>query len=149
MVLWAKQKLSEFTIALVLAVLIIGGFPAFANVAQQIETAVMPVTDDMRFLSIRETEDGTYFRVVFNKRRSCDFEGLVWYREIENQPPERIKIRFPRSSDDDSDSTRAVGQQQTGEWFAAMSAQDLVHSSFAIVRHRCHPLWQTVTEFYP
>ena len=122
--------------------------PAFAPMLSKWEGEILPVIRDVSLYDIRPDMDGTYFKTSFDKVRDCEFIGLVWYRNDGSGVSERVPIRFPVEEGDQSDRSRAEGKQRTGEWFLRMRSDEL-KDSFAEVRHRCHILWTTKTQFYP
>lgn len=122
--------------------------PPLSPILADFEGRLMPVTKDLAVEDFRHDAAGVYFKATFDKVRECEYLGLVWYRVLSDGRKERVVIRFPRAANDDSDRTRAEGVQRTGEWFLAMTPQEF-ETSYAEVRHRCHPLWSTVTVFYP
>jgi len=97
--------------------------------------------------------------VQFNKVRQCEFlkdfqdptnsripvllrSSLSWY----NTSGQRLRVEFD-PLDDEMPTTRPVGKQIAGPWriFGVRTVED----TYAIVAHRCHPLWLTYTKFYP
>lgn len=105
-----------------------------------------PVTSPAELVSVEPFNGGSLVYFRFNKQRECEFIGLSWFRDTE--PFDRVRINF-NVDDDDSATTRPRGDQVAGPWFIDLPPDELQENSFAIVRHRCHPLWQTSTIFYP
>ncbi len=120
--------------------------PFAVPIASQIEGRVFPVVTDAMVFNLRYDGEYTTVDATFNKRRDCDFDGLVWYINT-GAFYKRIRINFPNDGDD-SDQTRATGQQIATDWKLKMKPEDL-EGSFAELRHICHPLWRTRTRFFP
>lgn len=122
--------------------------PPLAPLMQEAESKVLPVITDMQILDLRADNGGVSFRTSFDKVRGCKFVGLTWFRMLPGGLKEQVPIDFPRAPNDESDRTRPTGEQITGRWWLGMSLEDFETSS-AWVRHVCHPLYESVTQFYP
>jgi hypothetical protein len=122
--------------------------PPLAPFMQEIESRLLPVVSDVKIIDLQEDDGGVSFRTSFDKVRGCKYVGLTWSRTLPGGLKEKVAIDFPRSPTDESDSTRPTGEQITGRWWLAMSLEDFKNST-AWVRHECHILYESVTQFYP
>lgn len=97
--------------------------------------------------------------VQFEKVRQCEFlrnfqdpndttipvllrSSLSWY----TLGGQRLRVQFADQSSELPES-RPVGRQLAGPWriFGVRTVED----TYAIVAHRCHPLWITYSKFFP
>jgi hypothetical protein len=122
--------------------------PPLAPLMQEVEGKLLPVITDMQIIDLRSDGEGVSFRTSFNKVRGCKFVGLTWFKQIPGGLKERVAIDFPRAANDESDRTRPTGEQVTGRWWIGMGLEDFEQST-AWARHVCHPLYESVTQFYP
>lgn len=116
-----------------------------------IETKYFPVVDK---LHISDVQPGPYpgsiqFTAEFVKLRACEYLGLGWYHEENGGQPSRVNTILLRNLTDSDGPTRPPGYTKTGPWIVYMTEDELLHHSFAVLYHRCNPLWVTTTEFYP
>lgn len=107
-----------------------------------------PVTSRAALISAEPFDGGALVYFQFTKVRECEFIGLSWFKGQPDGVFDRVRINF-NGDGDDSGSTRPRGTQIAGPWFIDIPPNELQANSFAIVRHRCHPFWQTSTIFYP
>jgi hypothetical protein len=77
------------------------------------------------------------------KVRQCAFERIEWYIGSEDAYS-RVAVSFEERS-----KARPDGDLSFGPWLIRMTPEEVLHRSFAVVVHRCHPLWLTETRFYP
>lgn len=91
--------------------------------------------------------------VTFKKVRNCEFivnenasdgleSSLSWYT--------KKGVRLPIDFGDKAaklPASRVVGPQAPDVW--RIYGVTTVEGTFAIVEHRCHPLWRTQTKFFP
>lgn len=114
--------------------------PAVFAVGPWVESRVFPVVTDVEVLEPVRLGQGVSFYTRFEKRRQCEFIGLVWY-----DGPHRHAVEFEPEAHL-SPPTRPIGAQATGPW--RVSGITRIDGTRAVVFHRCHPLWLTVTEFF-
>lgn len=112
--------------------------------AGRIEGRFYPVTEDTVIDRIELASDvrsriwGTSRRV-----RDCAFEGLQWYLG-DPRSNARVAVTFEEGA-----KVRPTGEMTFGPWVLHMTPQQVQRNSYAVVLHRCHPLWITETRFYP
>jgi hypothetical protein len=115
-----------------------------------LETRHRPVLSKLTILSVDEvTSETSMVRAEFTKLRSCEYMGIAWYRGSEANDFERVSMIPVEDPEDTSTPNRPVGTQRVGPWRLTMPAGEVRQNSFVQVFHRCHPLWTTMTKFYP
>jgi len=108
-----------------------------------------PVVSKLRILSFEVTPDGnTKLAAEFTKLRDCEYVGIAWFRRYD-AGFERIAVELMRAAGDTSSPNRPLGTQRAGPWVVHLTPDDIRTNSFAQLRHKCHGLWITTTEFYP
>tara|TARA_Y100000310_G_scaffold211266_1_gene212036 strand:- start:15628 stop:16065 length:438 start_codon:yes stop_codon:yes gene_type:complete len=107
----------------------------------QIESRVFPVTSKINVVRSKTMGDDLLIWVEFEKKRQCDFLGMVWYKDakrliIDLEPG--AATSFP---------TRPTGPQSIGPWklYDVTSLHGVTASTF----HRCNNFWTTLTSVYP
>lgn len=116
--------------------------PAIFSVGPYIETRFFPVVRGTMILNEERVKGGVSFFVQFTKVRQCEFLGLAWY-----VGQVRVPINFAPTAKN-SPRTRPTGDQFTGPWLV-VTRKTSVKGNTAYAYHRCHPLWVTISEFYP
>lgn len=116
--------------------------PAIFSVGPHLETRFFPVVVGTSLQNQERVEGGVSFFVRFTKVRQCEFLGLAWY-----VGQVRVPVNFAPTATN-SPRTRPPGPQYTGPWLVA-THEDTVSGNIAHAYHRCHPLWVTISEFYP
>lgn len=130
-----NKLLSNWSMVAIAIMLVFPMWPVFSN----IEGSLFPVTTKLQYVKETPTDTGTLVYVSFSKKRECEFIGLNIY-----QDSVRLALKF--LDQDDSDSSRPVGDQIAGPWL--IGTYD-VKDTVVTVRHKCHPLWTTRTIMYP
>lgn len=129
---------------------VLAGIYIFFVLGPAVETRWFPVLNKMTILDVRPLTGSTSaVYTEFSKRRSCEYMGIAWYRGNEDKNFERVSMVSMRDPGDTSSPSRPVGSQRAGPWRIAMPAEEVRENSFVQVFHRCHPLWTTMTRFYP
>ncbi len=124
-------------------------FTSYA-VGPAFETKYNPVVSKLEITSMRQLSDGrTEIRAAFRKLRNCEYIGLAWYVGTRPDRFERVPVTLMRDQDDTGSPNRPVGYQSVGPWIIGLSIDDLRGHSFAQLVHRCHPFWNTITDFFP
>ena len=115
-----------------------------ATFGGRVEGYFFPVTSQV---SIIQTEVinpvQTRFWGELKRERQCAFESLEW-RLGELGSSSRADLVFEEGA-----KVRGSGLEEFGPWVVQLTPDQLLNRSFAVVRHRCHPFWITVTIFYP
>lgn len=115
--------------------------PAIFEVGPRLESAIFPVVDNVQISDVTPTDLGVSFYVRFDKLRQCEFLGIAWY-----QDNVRVGVAFEPGAEN-FPATRPEGDQFAGPWM--LVGADRIEGTRAVVYHRCHPLWVTVSQFYP
>ena len=145
-----KSGLIDISIALAIVMGLAVIFPALAGLAQDIEQNLYPVTTPVELIQVEEIDaDNTLVWVRFEKLRGCQYLGLSWFQGDLETGATRVRLSFGKPDTDQSDTTRPEGIQIAGPWKVGMSKADLLNNSYAMLSHRCHPLWISKTQFYP
>lgn len=116
-----------------------------------IETRWLPVVGKLDILRVDAMPDGqSEIYVRFDKLRNCKYLGMAWYRGDRTKPSfERVEFDTLLPKGERPNPTRPIGEQVAGPWRIAMPPDELRGNSFVELRHECHQLWETRTEFYP
>lgn len=78
----------------------------------------------------------------FEKVRDCTFLGIEFYLgDIDRSARAQLML-------EEGSKVRGNGFEDWGPWVVQLTESQLAENSYAIVRHRCHPFWETVTRFY-
>lgn len=114
------------------------------------ETRFFPVVGKLQILRMDPLPGKkTAVFAAFEKLRNCEYIGIAWFSGSRQKGFERVPLVLYRQPGDDSSPNRPIGFQRAGPWEIALTAEEVRTRSFAELHHRCHPLWATVTEFYP
>lgn len=119
----------------------LAAIPAVFAAGPAIENRFFPVVGGVVVSDITNAPDGLSFYVEFNKLRSCEFLGIAWYHDRI-----RVGVAFEPGAEN-YPATRPEGEQFAGPWM--LEGVDKIDGTRAVVYHRCHPLWVTVSHFYP
>ncbi len=115
-----------------------------------IETSYWPVVSKLEITSIEPAAGGkTKIRVAFRKLRDCDYLGISWFVGDRLSNFERVSVELMRDPSDTSSPNRPLGYQHAGPWIVGISPDELKSHSFTQLQHRCHPFWNSITDFYP
>lgn len=115
--------------------------PLLWQVGPWLEHRFFPVVEDVEIHDPTVTEDGVSFFVSFEKVRQCEFVGVAWYSGAV-----RVGVEFAPGHNL-YPATRPEGDQFAGPWL--VRDVSTLEGTRAAAIHRCHPLWQTVSQFYP
>ena len=140
------ERLTGLATGLVLTILLFSLFILFPRISYY-EGEYFPVTGNVTLQILAEDDKGVYVRANFDKIRNCEFIGLNWFRFS----PKGALIRVPLKFLDDGEGpviSRPVGKQEGVRWFIGVTGAELP-VTLAEAKHRCHPLWQTTTQFWP
>jgi len=123
---------------------------ASTGVLSHAEGRVFPVvagTDVTRAVGsvkgIPNIDGQTVFYGHAKKLRNCSFERVEWYL-IDGGVSSRVDVAFYEMG-----KVRHPGDFSFGPWGIMATRKELMQNSWAKVFHRCHPLFLTVTNFYP
>lgn len=140
-----KQVVDGFTISVfaIFALTVLVIIPLFVF-GPDFESRYYPVVKDFKILETYPHEESdpsiTYYRVQFNKVRSCELiRGFEWYL-IDNQGIQTRVLGQP-SADPIS---RPVGANNIPRYEVSNGGQQFV-SQKLVMSHRCHPFWTTYT----
>lgn len=128
--------------------LTIAALMAFAGVltsAQggRVEGYLWPVTTTgvvTQHAAVGETR--TRFWGHASRLRNCTFDHIVWYL---GDPAHRSRADL---TFEEGTKVRGDGVFVFGPWVVQLTPDQLLRRSYAVVYHRCHPLWLTQTRFY-
>jgi len=117
-----------------------------SGVLSHAEGRMFPVvagTDVTRATASSKIDGQTLFYGHAKKLRNCSFERVEWYL-TEGGMSSRIDITFYETG-----KVRRPGEFSFGPWGIMTTRKELMENSWALVYHKCHPLFLTVTHFYP
>lgn len=85
----------------------------------------------------------TQFSGNSKKIRACEFQRVFWRigRPDQENAPAQLTIL-------ETDKVREPGGFGFGPWIVRMNSGDLLYNSHSYAVHRCHFLWETISEFY-
>ena len=117
-----------------------------------LEAKFFPVATKLRVERMESHPLGTIIETAsFTKLRDCTFAGLAWYRKDFNGNFIEVSVlpigiaAFPNGTP----INRPLGENQVGPWLIALPLRQVIYGSIGRIKHRCHPFWTTVTDFYP
>ena len=87
-------------------------------------------------------ETRTRFWGHASRLRNCSFDHIVWFL---GDPVDQARADL---AFEEGTKVRGDGAFTFGPWVVQLTPDQLFHRSYAIVYHRCHPLWLTETRFY-
>lgn len=122
------------------------------SVGPVVETRFFPVVSHARILDEQPTlgGDGTQLQVQFTRLRNCEYLGLAWYQRTSDGGDVRVPVQLGQPLSASSPGRLPIPATITsGPWVVPIPMASLHDGSYAVVFHRCHPLWLTTTEFYP
>ena len=129
------------TVAVTLAFLLIWLLSLYAG---KVEGALFPVVVDTKITSAdRISSLNTRVTGSATKLRECSFVRIEWFLGTPKLSA-YIPVVFEERS-----KVRTAEAFQFGPWILRMSPEEVRDFSYAIVYHKCHPLWLTETRFYP
>lgn len=105
----------------------------------------MPVvvgTDLTRIVG--DDENHTTINGVATKIRDCTYLKMEWFYGDEDGRSVLVPLKILEGS-----KIREDGQFGFGPWRLDLEESLVRDQSFALVYHRCHPMWDTITEFWP
>jgi len=108
-----------------------------------IEGRLLPVVTDVNIDVYQDNGDGwSVLKGSFKKIRNCNFNRLEW-RYGDNQSNVPVALVFPETV------LRKTNKYIFDGWKLQLIPENVKNKSFAVVYHNCHPLWPTITRFYP
>ena len=140
------ERLTGLAVGLIFTLLLFSLFMLFPRMAYY-EGEYFPVVDNVVLEVVHEDENGVYVDAVFDKIRNCEFARLNWYKFSDKGELQRVPLKFIEDGDQGTVS-RPVGLQRGNYWFIGVPRDQLPYT-YAEAVHKCHPLWNTRTEFYP
>jgi len=84
----------------------------------------------------------------FTKTRNCEYKGVGWFLT----EPDGGKTRLRVDNTEEGNVTPAnypKGEFNAGPWRIYASERDIRRRGVAILTHRCHPFYHTLTQWYP
>lgn len=113
------------------------------QIPQRVEGALWPVIVGTDITKTHEAGDETLFYGRATQVRSCGFDRMEWFLD-DGHNFSRVDVTMLETG-----KIRRPGGFAFGPWSVRLSRADLRQRTYAIVYHRCHPLWLTATKFYP
>lgn len=138
--------MTRYEKALVLCVALLIGQSVGAKVMGRAEGRFFPVIENAQIVIDNEksiADTVTQFSGKSVKVRPCEFQRIFWRigRPNDDSSPAQLTIL-------ETDKVRPEGSFEFGPWIVRMNTGDLLYNSHSYAVHRCHPLWETVSEFY-
>lgn len=121
-------------------------WPTIATVGPRLEGTFYPVVVRTQITRVEETADGLASDLWGRARklRDCTFMGLEWYYTTSDGRSTLVPMDVRESS-----KVREPGWMSFGPWRVTLSREQVRENSYALVKHRCHPIWLTETHFWP
>lgn len=118
-------------------------WPVIMTIGPRIEGSIFPVVTRTHISRIVEADGGVTIWGQSDKARDCVYMGVEWYYTSEKNSV-LVPIEFKEGV-----KVRSPGWLNFGPWGLPLTREQLLTSSFAVVKHRCHVLWLTETPFWP
>lgn len=137
------RHLTSWPVAILAAVIVY--FPVIlAEPLGRLEGRFLPAVTDVE-IAISEDPDPIWSRVsgTFTKARDCEFAGIEWRLGV---PGASVPLDFAFL---EPSTVRSPGRQTFGPWRVRARPDQIDALVFAEVQHVCHPIWRTITRFYP
>jgi len=119
-----------------------------------LEGKILPATSKMEIIEKENLEDGTLLiSTKFEKKRYCEFIGMTVIVD-----GRKMEIESSNTPARFTSYTLPVGYYFGGPWEISWPVgtppainNDVVSTDDMEItlRHNCHPLWPTITKFYP
>jgi hypothetical protein len=138
----AEKILSNLGMFILMSVILI---PVIWPYMGRLEGKLLPVITDLIIdkPTVKMTKKGLEFYAGFYKHRTCGHVETSWY----NKNNERIGYSFEPTPGSTS-TTLEIGPNYVGPgWLTQVDSFCDVRS--ATVKNSCHPLWDTVTVYFP
>jgi hypothetical protein len=117
----------------------------FGPAIGRIEGNIWPVVRGTQITEVDDDGVTSVFFGVSEKVRDCSFERIEWFiGDPLGGMRSPVQVIFL-----DRDKLRPAAPFEFGPWGVRLSEETLREGSFAEVYHDCHPLFPTVTRFYP
>ena len=115
-----------------------------------VESWLYPVTSNVDVYKVEPVGNGKIkIWLTFEKNRTCTFVDIGFY-EVDKEHGGLRRVPFKLLEDDGEEPiSRPEGTQSAGPWLVGVSGEGALKRLAATTRHKCHPLWDTVTKFYP
>jgi len=115
-----------------------------------IESWLYPVTSSVNIYKTQPSgSNSTKIWLTFKKNRTCTFVDIGFY-EVDKRHGGLRRVSFKFLEDDGAAPvSRPEGTQSAGPWLVGVSGDRPLENLIATTRHKCHPLWDTITKFYP
>jgi hypothetical protein len=136
-----KRLLKGWAYSTLLILTVVPTIMTIWSVGPRWESQRWPVLIDSVLVSEAPAEDGVRVVVEFTKLRDCRIKHVIWYdglRALETTP-------YGRPPDDWLH--REPGRQISNELH--VHGISSLAGTHATVKHRCHPLWLTTSQYYP
>ncbi len=143
----AEKSLGAILVKTPVWLLIVIAF-ALANWAEfgKWEGHLLPVTSKATLISHEKTETGYTISMTFEKDRTCNYRSLAFFWIDKDGTQHRL----PWTETIKSHATEEKNRPQGLNAFTMHVAAPLPPENWtAYVTHKCHPLWNTVTKFWP
>ena len=115
--------------------------PIWGTFMPNVEGKLMPVTSTWQITpTATQPDEGLSFMMTFKKHRACEIIDYSW---ISNTTNVRANVEVKQEY---TVATLPTGEHVTGPWVADIDRLEDYH---AVVIHRCHFLWLTVSNVYP
>lgn len=135
-----------FAILLLLAVIpaLVTVYVAGAAWLAKLEGVAYPVVEDVVITTQQQSPAGLLVYTRFKKARPCEFVSLTFYDRNGNQIRPDFDPDIERTLEDIS---RPIGLNTAGPWLLP-GVRTLDGGRFYAI-HRCHALWDTLSQFWP
>lgn len=125
------------------AAMLTGGYILAQTYGPSIEGAAFPVVDTVQISRTEPVEENsTRIWGSFNRLRDCDFVTVDFFLGNTTRSA-RAALEFEEGS-----KVRGDGYADFGPWVVQLTEKQLEGNSYAVATHRCHPFWETLTQFY-
>ncbi len=113
-----------------------------------VEGRIFPVVVSTKLTRVTAVEKHPDRAIVYGSSRkirgSCVYKDIEWYYGRPNEAHVLVPVDIVEPA-----KLRADGRFTFGPWEVHLSPGLIKSNSYAIVRHSCHPFWDTYTWFWP
>lgn len=118
-------------------------YPSLTSISSYLESVYYPVVSQMHITKSERTYDnGTLIEGTYVRNRECIFKAVEWYLQTGDLDIAIPLERAPR------DTNLPPGRYAFGPWKIFANQDELKERAYAVVYHRCHPLYLTKSYIY-
>lgn len=120
-------------------------WPMIVTIGPKLEGKLRPVVVSTELTQVRPIDD-THSMIYGTSRkvRNCAFLRMEWYFGDPNGEHVLVPLEIMEPA-----TIRGDGEFRFGPWRLNLDKDFIMKETFALVYHKCHPFWTTITPFWP